>query len=246
MSVVKTAATSRRVLRQLLHDPRTLVLLFIVPPILLTLLKYVFQDKTIIFDNIAPMLLGVFPMIMMFLVTSIVTLRERASGTLDRLMTMPMSKLDFILGYAIVFCLIGLLQALITGVVMFNLLDVNVLGGSLPTIIGAVLAASLGTALGLFLSAFASSEFQAVQFMPAFVFPQLLTCGLFVAREDMAEPLQWFANIMPLTYSVDAMKQVTLYSGWGSTLTTDLLVVAGFVVAALIVGSATIHRQERQ
>jgi ABC-2 type transport system permease protein len=110
MSAVKIVATSRRVLRQLLHDPRTLVLLFIVPPMLLALLKYAFLDKSVVFDNIAPMLLGIFPMIMMFLITSIVTLRERASGTLDRLMTMPISKLDFILGYAIVFCLIGFLH----------------------------------------------------------------------------------------------------------------------------------------
>jgi ABC-2 type transport system permease protein len=246
MSIRKTLATARRVLTQLLHDPRTLLLLFIVPPVLLTIMKYVFQDQTTVFNNIAPMLLGVFPMTMMFLITSIATLRERSSGTLDRLMTMPVSKLDFILGYAIVFCLLGLVQASITGVVMFNLLGVTVLGGSGPTIIAAVLAASLGTALGLFLSAFAKSEFQAVQFMPAFIFPQLLTCGLFVARGDMADPLQWFANIMPLTYSVDAMKQVTQYSTWTSALIGDLLVVTGFVVAALILGSITIRRQERQ
>jgi len=220
-------------------------MLFIVPPVLLTIMKYVFQDQAAVFDNIAPMLLGVFPMTMMFLITSIATLRERSSGTLDRLMTMPISKLDFILGYALVFCLIGLVQASITGVVMFNLLGVTVLGGSLPTIAAAVLAASLGTAMGLFLSAFAKSEFQAVQFMPAFIFPQLLTCGLFTAREDMSQPLQWFANIMPLTYSVDAMKQVTMHSDWTSALTGDLVVVAGFVVAALILGSITIRRQER-
>jgi ABC-2 type transport system permease protein len=209
-------------------------------------MKYVFQDKTAVFDSIAPMLLGVFPMTMMFLITSIATLRERSSGTLDRLMTMPISKFDFILGYALVFCLLGLAQASITGFVMFNLLGVTVSGGFLPTIIAAVLAASLGTAMGLFLSAFAKSEFQAVQFMPAFIFPQLLTCGLFVARVDMAEPLQWFANIMPLTYSVDAMKQVTMNSSWTSDLTWDLIVVASFVVVALILGSITIRRQERQ
>ena len=246
MSIRKTLATARRVLMQLLHDPRTLLLLFIVPPVLLTIMKYVFQDQTAVFDSIAPMLLGVFPMTMMFLITSIATLRERSSGTLDRLMTMPISKLDFILGYAITFCLLGLVQASITGVVMFNLFGVTVLGGSLLTIIAAVLAASLGTALGLFLSAFAKSEFQAVKFMPAFIFPQLLTCGLFVARGDMAQQLQWFANVMQLTYSVDAMKQVTQYSTWTSDLTRDLIVVASFVVVALILGSITIRRQERQ
>jgi ABC-2 type transport system permease protein len=243
MSIRKTLATSKRVLSQLRHDPRTLALIFIVPPVLLSILKYVFQGS-IVFDNIAPILLGIFPMIMMFLVTSIVTLRERSSGTLNRLMTMPISKTDFVFGYAIAFCLLGFVQALVSGGVMLGLLHVTVLGGTIPTMIIAVLAAFLGTAIGLFTSAFARSEFQAVQFLPAFIFPQLLVCGLFVARNEMAKPLQWFADIMPLTYSVDAMKQVTVSSSWTGTLTRDLIVVACFAVAALVLGSATIRRQE--
>lgn len=244
MSAGKTIATSRRVLSQLRHDRRTIALVFVVPPVLLTILKYVFQGETATFNHIAPMLLGIFPMIMMFLITSIVTLRERTSGTLDRLMTMPISKLDFIFGYAIAFCLLGFLQAAISGTVMLGLLHVTVMAGTLPTMLGAILAAFLGTSLGLFTSAFARSEFQAVQFMPAFIFPQLLTCGLFVAREQMARPLQWFSDVMPLTYSVDAMKQVTVYSTWTATLTRDLTVIVVFGVAALILGSATIRRQE--
>jgi ABC-2 type transport system permease protein len=244
MSVTKTLATSKRVLSQLGHDQRTLALVFVIPPILLTILKYVFQDETAVFDHLAPMLLGIFPMIMMFLITSIVTLRERKSGTLDRLMTMPISKSDFIFGYAVAFCLIGFLQALITCGVLLGLLHVTVLGGTTLTILATVLAAFLGTALGLFTSAFASSEFQAVQFMPAFIFPQLLTCGLFIARAEMAKPLQWFADVVPLTYSVDAMKQVTLHAAWTASLTKDLVIVAGFAIAALILGSATIRRQE--
>ena len=127
---------------------------------------------------------------------------------------------------------------------MLGLLRVSVQGGTLPVIISAVVAALLGTALGLFMSAFATSEFQAVQFMPAFIFPQLLTCGLFVARDHMAKLLQWFADVMPLTYSVDAMKQVTLNANWSSQLTKDLLVVIGYVVVALVLGSITIRRQE--
>lgn len=246
MNIHRTMATSKRVLAQLRHDPRTLVLLFVVPPILLTILKYIFDGKEMMFEQLAPTLLGVFPMIMMFLITSIVTLRERTSGTLDRLMTTSISKLDFIFGYAIVFCFLGFLQASITSIVMFNILGVEVLGGYVPTIIAAILAATLGTALGLFISAFAKSEFQAIQFMPAFIFPQLLTCGLFVPRESMSFVLQWFANLMPLTYSVDAMKQVTDYSEWTSQLSIDFLIVLGFVVAMLIFGSLTIHRQEKE
>lgn len=244
MSIRKTLATSKRVLGQLRHDRRTLALVLIVPPVLLTILKYVFQGESRVFDSIAPMLLGIFPMIMMFLITSIVTLRERSGGTLHRLMTLPIAKSDIIFGYAIAFCLLGFVQALISGGVMLGLLHVTVLAGTIPTMIVAVLAAFLGTALGLFTSAFARSEFQAVQFLPAFIFPQLLVCGLFVARAEMAKPLQWFADIMPLTYSVDAMKQVTINSSWTGTLTRDLIVVACFAVAALILGSATIRRQE--
>ena len=181
---------------------------------------------------------------MMFLITSIVTLRERSSGTLNRLMTMPMSKSNFMFGYAIAFCLLGFVQALISGGVMLGLLHVNVLGGTIPTMIIAVIASFLGTALGLFTSAFARSEFQAIQFLPAFIFPQLLVCGLFVVRSEMAKPLQWFADIMPLTYSVDAMKQVTINSSWTGTLTKDLIVVAGFAFVALVLGATTIRRQE--
>lgn len=244
MSPARTLSTTRRVLAQLRHDHRTVGLLFVVPPILITLLKYVFQGEPGMFERLAPMLLGIFPMVLMFLVTSIATLRERNSGTLERLMSMPVSKLDFILGYALAFLLLALVQAVIASLVMLGLLDVTVLGGTLPTIVGAIAAAFLGTAMGLFLSAFARSEFQAVQFMPAFLFPQLLTCGLFIAREKMAEPLQWFANVMPLTYSVDAMQQVTRYSGWGSELLKDLIIVVSFALVALILGSITIRRSQ--
>ncbi|MFI5270919.1 MAG: ABC transporter permease [Candidatus Saccharimonadales bacterium] len=244
MSIRKTLAIAKRVLAQLRHDPRTIALLFVVPSVLITILKYVFEGDSATFNHIAPMLLGIFPMVMMFLITSVVTLRERTTGTLDRLMTMPLSKLDFILGYALAFSLLGLIQASIAGAVMMGLLHVSVLGGALPTIIGAVFAAFLGTSLGLFTSAFATSEFQAIQFMPAFIFPQLLTCGLFIARDQMAQALQWFSDVMPLTYSVDALKQVTQNPTWTSTLTRDLVIVAAYGIGALILGSITIRRQD--
>ncbi len=244
MSPRKTFITAWRVLRQLSHDPRTLALILIVPSVLLTILKYVYDGQPQLFDSIAPMILGIFPLTIMFIITSIATLRERTVGTLDRLMTYPISKLDFIFGYAIAFALLALLQAVIATAVVLGLLGVTVMGGTLPVIVSAVIAALLGTSLGLFMSAFATSEFQAVQFMPAFILPQLLTCGLFVARDQMATVLQWFANAMPLTYSVDAMKEVTTKTNWTGELTKDLLIVVAYGVAALILASLTIRRQE--
>lgn len=244
MSIRKILATAARVLQQLFHDPRTIALILFVPVILMTILKYTFQGQPAAYDSIAPMILGIFPLTIMFIVTSIATLRERTVGTLDRLMTMPISKLDFVLGYALAFAALAALQAMLASIVVLGLLGVTVAGGTSAVLLSAVVSALLGTSLGLFMSAFATSEFQAVQFMPAFIFPQLLVCGLFVAREQMAKPLQWFADIMPLTYSVDAMKQITVHSSWTSTLTRDLAVVIGFGVVALVLGSITIHRQE--
>ncbi len=244
MSWYKTLATARRVLTQLSHDRRTLALVLLVPCLLLVLLKYVFQGEPRLFNNLAPMMLGIFPLFMMFLVTSIATLRERTTGTLDRLMTQPMSKFDLIFGYALAFSLLGLLQASIASLVTLGLLGVTVMGGTLPVLVVAVAAAFLGTALGLLVSAFATSEFQAVQLVMPILMPQVLLCGLFVARDHMARPLQWLADFLPLTYSVDAMKQVTLNASVTTVLQRDLVVVLGCGILALILGSITIRRQE--
>jgi ABC-2 type transport system permease protein len=204
----------------------------------------VFQDEPQIFNSVAPMMLGIFPLLMMFLITSVATLRERTTGTLDRLMTEPMSKLDLVFGYALAFSLFALVQGLAVSFVTLGLLGVTVMGGTLPILITVVFAALLGIALGLFVSAFATSEFQAVQLVIPSVFPQVLVCGLFVARDHMARLLQWLADVLPVTYSVDAMKQVAIHSHWTADLTRDLLVVIGYAVAFLILGSVTIRRQD--
>jgi ABC-2 type transport system permease protein len=244
VSPLRTFATAGRVLRQLRHDPRTLALIIVVPPVLLALLKYVFNGDSQTFDHIAPMALGIFPLIVMFIVTSVATLRERTSGTLERLLTLPIGKLDIILGYAFAFALLALIQALIASGVVLGLLGVTVLGGTLKVIITAVLAGLLGTAMGLFVSAFARTEFQAVQFMPAFVFPQLLICGFFVPREHMAVALRWLSDICPMTYITEAMQHITRLSGWGGDFGRDLLVTIGFILLALILGAVTLRRQE--
>lgn len=244
MSFAKTFATAGRVLRQLRHDPRTIALVMVVPCVLITLLKYVFDDTPVLFNNVAPMILGIFPLLIMFLITSIATLRERKTGTLDRLMTMPISKFDFIFGYALAFSILAFVQACVVSGVTLGLLGVTVQGGTVPVLISAVLAALLGTSMGLFVSAFATSEFQAVQLVMPSLMPQVLLCGLFVPREQMNQLLQWLADIFPLTYSVDAMKQVTMSAGWTGQLTRDFLVVLGFTVVSLIIGALTIRRQE--
>jgi len=242
MSPKRTLITAKRILLQLAHDKRTLALIFIVPPALMTLLYFVFGEENTIFDSISPIILGIFPLIIMFLITSIAMLRERRSGTLDRLMAMPMGKGELIGGYALAFSTVAFLQAIITSFIATTFLGVSVAAGTPLLVCAAILSAILGTALGICASAFAKTEFQAVQFMPAFIFPQLLVCGLFVPREQMASALQGFANIMPMTYSVDAMQQLALHTSITGQIWRDFLLVAVYAVIALLLGSLTICR----
>jgi ABC-2 type transport system permease protein len=238
-----TLATAVRVLRQLRHDRRTLALVLVVPPVLLTLFRYVFDGQEPTFDRVGGPLVGIFPFISMFLVTSIAMLRERTTGTLERLMSMPLGKLDLLLGYGLAFALVAALQAVITSTVAFWLLDLDTAGPQWLVVALAVGNALLGMSLGLFLSAFASTEFQAVQFMPAVVIPQLLLGGLLVPREKMAEVLEWASAVLPLTYAYDALARATEIGELDGRLWLDVGVLAGSIVLALALGAATLQRR---
>jgi ABC-2 type transport system permease protein len=242
MSIRCTLATARRVLTQLRHDHRTLALLIVVPCVLMSLLAWVF-DGTPTFDRIGAPLLGVFPFVVMFLVTSVATLRERTSGTLERLLTMPIGKFDFLLGYALAFGALAVVQASVASALALYVLDLNVAGPTWLLVTIAVLDALLGMALGLFVSAFAASEFQAVQFLPAVVLPQFLLCGLLVPRDEMNDVLHAISSALPLSYAVDAMVGVTTSPTVEGDAWRDLGIVAGAVVLALGLGAATLRRR---
>ena len=242
MSVSITLATTRRILNQLRHDPRTVVMLILVPTLLMVLLRFVF-NSAVVFSHTAPALLGVFPFVIMFLIASITTLRERTTGTLERLMTMPLGKFDLLAGYAIAFGLVAVLQVLVATLVSLWWLGLSIQGSVWALLLITALNALLGMALGLFVSAFATTEFQAMQFMPVFVLPQALLCGLFQPRGDMGWLLNWLSDVMPLSYAVEALQQATGGTAWTATLTRNLLVVLGCALLALALGAATLRRR---
>jgi ABC-2 type transport system permease protein len=229
------------VLLQLRHDPRTIGLLLVVPCALLALLAWIVSDAD--FDKYGPMLLGIFPLMVMFLVTSVATLRERSSGTLERLLTMPMGKLDFLLGYAIAFGLVAIVQAVLASALSFGLLGLDVRGPEWGVVLVSVLVALLGTSLGLAVSALARTEFQAVQFLPVFLLPQLLLCGILGPRDELPTVLRWVSDVLPLTYAVDAMVQLSMHPDFTSRAWWDLVVVVAFTVGLLVVGAATLRRR---
>jgi ABC-2 type transport system permease protein len=242
MNVTFALATARRILTQLRHDHRTVVMMVLVPSLLMVLLRYVFNTEQA-FSAAAPALLAVFPFAIMFIVTSITTLRERTTATLERLMTMPIGKFDLLLGYAIAFGVVAVLQVLVATGISLTWLGLEIDGSVWLLMLIAVLDALLGTALGLFASAFARTEFQAVQFMPAIVMPQVLLCGLFAPRESMTPVLEWLSNVMPLSYAVDALESVTRSNELDGVLVRNLVIVAGSGVLALILGAATLRRR---
>jgi ABC-2 type transport system permease protein len=236
-----TAATALRVLQQIRHDPRTVALLLFVPGALLWLLQAMLGSLA--FDRLGAPMVGLFPFISMFLVTSIAMLRERTSGTLERLMTMPLAKLDLLAGYGIAFALMATLQALVTSAVAFLLLGLESAGATGLIIVLAVLDAVLGSALGLLASAFASSEFQAVQFMPAFVLPQILLCGLLVPRDQMAAGLEAVSSALPLTFANEALQGVSVQGEGLGGVAGEMAVLAGMVAAAIALAALTLRRR---
>ena len=238
-----TGAVATRVLTQLRRDHRTMAMLLVLPCALMTLLWWMFDGLPGEgFSSLGPALLALVPFIIMFLVTSVTTLRERTSGTLERLLAMPMGKLDFLLGYAVAFGLVAAVQSALAVGVCVWLLDLTIVGAVWLLMVVAVVDALLGTALGLLVSAFARTEFQAVQFMPALVIPQILLCGLFVPRDQLPRVLEVISDVLPLSYAVDAMQSVAAPTETGDVW-QDIAIIAAFVVAGLGLGALTLRRQ---
>lgn len=243
MSGAITLATARRVLQQLRRDPRTVALLIVVPALLMVLFRWVLSNQRESFNAIGAPVFGVFPMIVMFVVASVATLRERRNGTLERLLTTPLHKLDLLLGYGIAFGVAAVVQVGVCLLLTVGPLGLRVQGDVWLLFLIGVLSALLGMALGLLLSAFASSEFQAVQFMPAVMFPQLLLSGLVTPRARMDSVLHGLSDVLPMSYAVDALQRVTRSVHVEGQLVVDLVVLGVVGAAALALGAATLRRR---
>jgi ABC-2 type transport system ATP-binding protein/ABC-2 type transport system permease protein len=242
MNIRRTLATAWRVLAQIRNDPRTVVLLLVVPTLLIGLVAWLLSD-TPVFDAVGPAMLALFPFTVMFLVTSITTLRERRAGTLERLLTLPTGKLDFILGYTLAFGLLAVLQASIAAAVAITLYGLDIEGDTSQLVAVAVADAVLGTTLGLFVSAFARTEFQVVQFMPAFVFPQVLLGGIFLPRDSMPDVLHAISDWLPLSHAIDALTAVSTGGEDSDYVTGKLLILGAFALGAVVLGSLTLRRR---
>jgi len=238
-------ATSTRVLRQFRHDPVSVGLVLVIPIVLMALMRFVFPgEKT--FDRIGVPLLGIFPFMSLFLITSVALLRERTSGTLERLMTMPVARVDVIAGYTLAFAGMAAAQLVVTAAFGFGLLGMHSDASIWWVALVALEAAMAGAALGLLASTIARTEFQAVLWMALLVLPQVMLCGLLTPREDMAAVLRAISAVMPLTYAYDLLDRL----GSGASLSVERVALdAGLLAAGIVVplwlATLTLRRTSR-
>lgn len=241
MNIARIFATVRRILQQLKRDLRTIALILAVPLIMIAVLRFVFDERIAVFENFAPLLVGIMTFIVMFVVSAVATLRERRSGTLERLLVLPTNKLEIILGYAIAFGSISLIQSsLVTGLVV-GVFSVPVEAPATWLMLLGVMSGLSGMSFGLLFSNFARNEFQAVQFMPAFVLPQIIVCGLFIPREDMVEPLYIVSGFLPIAHAVEATNEIIASSSWTTALSANLGLLAILSLASLILASLSMR-----
>jgi ABC-2 type transport system permease protein len=217
-------------------------MIVVVPCVVLGIVAWMFDATPMVIDRFGPMLLAVFPAFVMFLVTSVTMVRERTSGTLERLMTTPVSKADLLVGYAVAFALMAAIQAVVLTAWAHWVCGMDVEGSLWGVMAIAVLDAVLGSSLGLAASSVARTEFQAVQMLPVVIVPQLLVCGLLMPRDQMPTLLQWLSDVAPFTYALEATTDLTAGRGWADAA-PDAALVLGFVVLAAVLGVATLRRR---
>lgn len=249
ISLKPYAASTTRILRQLAADHRSIAMILVVPVLVITLMYYMFQNAPhrpgmpTPFNNTCLILLGLFPLFVMFIITSITMQRERASGTLERILTTPLRRLDLLMAYGTAFSIAAAAQAIVACGVSFWLLGFTTAGSPMWVFVIAIANAILGVGLGLLFSAFARTEFQAVQFIPLVMVPQLLLAGVIVPRSAMPNWLEWLSNTMPASYALEALQQVGAHPGLTATAVRDIAVVLGFAVASLALAAATLRRR---
>lgn len=242
-------ATTARILRQLAADHRSMAMIVLVPTLIITLMYFMFSEVPhppgvpSPFNKACLIMLGVFPLVVMFLITSITMQRERVSGTLERILTTPLRRFDLLAAYGTAFSIAAAAQAALACGVAFWLLGFDTAGSPALVFVIAIANAVLGVGLGLLCSAFARTEFQAVQFMPVVVVPQLLLCGILVPREALPDWPQWISNVLPASYALEALQQVGAYAEPTAIAVRDIAVVIGSALVALGLAAATLRRR---
>ncbi|WP_313802873.1 ABC transporter permease [Cytobacillus sp.] len=207
--------------------------------------NYIYGNKeTTFFDQLSPILVGYFVFFFVFLISGIALLRERTTGTLDRLLATPIQRRDIVFGYLLGYGLFAIIQTMIVVFYAVKVLDIMLVGSLWNVILINLTVALVALSLGILLSAFANSEFQMMQFIPIAIIPQIFFAGIFPV-EGMADWLQMIAKAMPMYYAGNALVDV-MYKGLGlNDITFDLLILLCFALVFIILNIITLKKYRK-
>jgi ABC-2 type transport system permease protein len=193
------------------------------------------------FDNFGPVLVGFLVFFFVFLVSGIAFVRERTTGTLDRMLATPIRRWEVVLGYAAAFATLVVVQSTIIATASVYLFGLMLVGSFAWLLVITTLLAISAMTIGMLLSAFARSEFQLIQFIPVVIVPQIFFSGLF-QLETMHPALVALGRVLPLTYGAHAMREIMIRGGGASALAVDLAVLSIFPAVCLAANVVALKR----
>jgi ABC-2 type transport system permease protein len=229
---------ARRLLLSIRGDRRTLGLVVVVPAFIIWLLSEVFTRT----GPVAPILLGVFVFFLTYLLTAVGFLRERTDGTLDRVLVAPVSRTGLIVGYVAGFGVLATIQSAVMLGAAVVFLEVSFEYGVGLFFLVEILGALSALGLGVLLSLFAETEFQAIQFIPVVISPQIILGGTFLPVEQLPWYLEYPARVMPVTYLIEAMEYVVNGQGTAGDMQFALGALVAFATVAIVVAALVVRR----
>ena len=242
MSLDRTLAIAGRIINQIVRDHRSLALIIVAPVVVMALVGFSFADQQDVLNRVAPALMAVFALFFTFMLTGVSFLRERAQGTLERLLTTPVGRTDILVGYLLGFLLFAALQSL--AILLFTILALQIeYQGALWQIFVLLMVLTIvAVNLGIFISTFAHNEFQVVQFIPLVLAPQIFLSGVIIKVEELPGYFQVIPRVLPLRYAVDGLQGIMLKGETLGDVVLELAVLAGFAVVLMALAAATVRR----
>ena len=242
MSPGRTLAIAERIIRQIVKDRRSAALIIVAPLIVMSLVGFSLIDQKPVLNRVAPGLLGTFVMFFTFLLTGVSFLRERAQGTLERLMTTTVARGDILVGYLLGFLLFATIQAAVILTFTIVALQIEYQGNIIEIVAVLLLLVVVAVNLGIFVSTFANNEFQVVQFIPIVLLPQIFLSGVVIPTDQMPSVMEAISVVLPLTYAVEGLREIMVMDQSLADVWADLVILAGFGLGLLIAALATLRR----
>lgn len=196
------------------------------------------------FDNFGPVLLGFFVFFFVFIIAGVSFIRERTTGTLERLLSTPIKKWEIVVGYVLGFGIVTMIQSAIIAAYTIYVLDMMMEGSFFHLLLIILVLSFTALTLGILISSFANNELQMIQFIPIIIVPQVFFSGLF-NLETISDWLSWIGPVTPLYYAAEALRDV-MVRGYGfSDIYSEILILLGFSLLFMILNILALRKYRK-